>query len=160
MPARSFRLPIFGLLLALYLIACQPETVTETVEVTRVIYEYVEVEGEAAEVTRVVTETEETAGEAVEVTRVIVEQEVMVITATPKPEWFQEEPAATAIPAEPLPTPEPAVTPISEPGGDTFEDYGVNPFIATAEDPFSTFAIDVDTGAYTIGRQYLLEGFL
>ena len=57
----------FGLVLALILVfsallvACQPETVEVVkevpVEVTRVVTETVEVEGEAVEVTRVVTET-------------------------------------------------------------------------------------------------------
>jgi peptide/nickel transport system substrate-binding protein len=51
---------LFALLIAIgavVLAACQPETVTQTVEVTRVVTETVEVEGEAVEVTRVVTET-------------------------------------------------------------------------------------------------------
>ena len=29
--------------------------------------------------------------------------------------------------------------------GNTFEDYGVNPFVDTGEDALSTFALDVDT---------------
>jgi Ca-activated chloride channel family protein len=41
-----------------------------------------------------------------------------------------------------------------------FEDYGVNPFIDTEDDNLSTFAIDVDTGAYTIMRRYLSDGVL
>lgn len=51
------------------LAACQPQTVTETVEVTRVVTEQVEVEGETVEVTRVIVEESE-----VEV----------VVTATPE----------------------------------------------------------------------------
>lgn len=146
MPARSFRLPIASLLILLCLAACQPQQVVREVEVpvevTRTVYEYVEVEGEELEVTRVVSEEVLTAGQEVDVTRQLVEE--VVVTATPA----ASEPAATAI------------SPISEPGGDTFEDYGVNPFIDTQDDSLSTFAIDVDTGSYTIGRQYLLEGFL
>ncbi len=41
-----------------------------------------------------------------------------------------------------------------------FEDYGVNPSIDTEDDNLSTFALDVDTGSYTIMRNYLSEGNL
>ena len=41
-----------------------------------------------------------------------------------------------------------------------FRNYGVNPFIATDEDPFSTFAVDVDAGSYTLARRYLQLGEL
>lgn len=58
--------------------------------------------------------------------------------------------------------PEPALVP---PNGEAaadmfFEDYGVNPFIDTEDDNLSTFAIDVDTGAYTVMRRYLRDGHL
>lgn len=56
---------IIALLLCLYaLVACEPQEVVRRVElpvqVTRVVTEFVEVEGEAVEVTRVVVETSET----------------------------------------------------------------------------------------------------
>lgn len=41
-----------------------------------------------------------------------------------------------------------------------FEDYGYRDFIAAAADPLSTFALDVDTGSYTVGRRFLDEGAL
>ena len=41
-----------------------------------------------------------------------------------------------------------------------FQHYGVNPFIDTEDDQFSTFAIDVDTASYTIARKFLDDGFL
>ena len=41
-----------------------------------------------------------------------------------------------------------------------FEDYGIRSFIATDRDPLSTFALDVDTGAYSIARQWLESGQL
>jgi Ca-activated chloride channel family protein len=44
--------------------------------------------------------------------------------------------------------------------GAEFDDYGVNPEIPTAEDNRSTFALDVDTGSYTVTRGYLDDGFL
>ena len=43
---------------------------------------------------------------------------------------------------------------------DNFVDYGVNPFVHTADDPFSTFALDVDTASYTIARNFLDGGQL
>lgn len=42
----------------------------------------------------------------------------------------------------------------------TFEDYGVRSFIDTADDPLSTFALDVDTASYSIARQWLGQGSL
>jgi len=41
-----------------------------------------------------------------------------------------------------------------------FQDYGVNPSIDTDDDNLSTFALDVDTGSYTIMRNYLNDGNL
>lgn len=41
-----------------------------------------------------------------------------------------------------------------------FQDYGVNGFVATAQDALSTFAVDVDTGSYTLARNYLNDGLL
>jgi Ca-activated chloride channel family protein len=41
-----------------------------------------------------------------------------------------------------------------------FKNHGVNPFIATDEDPRSTFAVDVDQASYTLTRRYLELGEL
>ena len=41
-----------------------------------------------------------------------------------------------------------------------FEHYGVNPFVDTEDDHLSTFAIDVDTGSYTVARFFLQDGYL
>lgn len=41
-----------------------------------------------------------------------------------------------------------------------FKNYGVNPFIDTEDDHLSTFAIDVDTGSYTLSRSFLQQGNL
>jgi Ca-activated chloride channel family protein len=41
-----------------------------------------------------------------------------------------------------------------------FKTYGVNPFVDTEDDHLSTFAIDVDTGSYTVCRRYLHDGNL
>lgn len=42
----------------------------------------------------------------------------------------------------------------------TFTDYGVRPFVEADEDPLSTFALDVDTGSYTVARRWLAEGVM
>ena len=44
--------------------------------------------------------------------------------------------------------------------GNTFEDYGVNPFVSTDEDPLSTFALDVDTASFVVARNFLRGGTL
>ena len=36
-----------------------------------------------------------------------------------------------------------------------FKHYGVNPTIDTAEEPVSTFSVDVDTASYNVARSYL-----
>jgi len=68
---------------------------------------------------------------------------------------------AAVPPAEPI---DPNAPPVEEEGDDgevapdmQFEDYGVNPFVDTAQDNLSTFAMDVDTGSYTLARNYLVE---
>jgi len=51
--------------------------------------------------------------------------------------------------------------PNDQPYGDVFfEDYGVNPRVDTEDDTLSTFAVDVDTGAYTVMRRYINDGYL
>ena len=41
-----------------------------------------------------------------------------------------------------------------------FQHYGVNPTIDVAEEPVSTFSIDVDTASYSVARSYLERGHL
>ena len=41
-----------------------------------------------------------------------------------------------------------------------FKGAGTNPFIDTEDDHLSTFAMDVDTGSYSITRRYLIDGYL
>lgn len=47
-----------------------------------------------------------------------------------------------------------------EPTGPVFKAMGLNPFVYTKANPFSTFAMDVDTASYTLARNYMLKGFL
>jgi Ca-activated chloride channel family protein len=70
-----------------------------------------------------------------------------------------EEAADTAAGALVEPAPE-GQAGTEDPEAPVFEDYGVNPTVATADDDQSTFALDVDTGSYTITRNYLNDGFL
>ena len=51
-------------------------------------------------------------------------------------------------------------SPTSTPTDMFFDDYGVNPSIDTDDDHLSTFALDVDTGSFTLARNYLRDGNL
>ncbi|MCQ3938473.1 MAG: VWA domain-containing protein [Chloroflexi bacterium] len=87
--------------------------------------------------------------------------------APAQPEYYFE-PAATEAP--PAFEEQPAAAPQSNSGNPPsknnepydmfFEDYGVNPSIDTEDDNLSTFALDVDTGSYTVMRNYLNDGNL
>jgi len=73
-------------------------------------------------------------------------------------------PSATAAPLSadgPYPSTGGLVPPNDEPYADVFfDDPGVNPFIDTEDDHFSTFAVDVDTASYTVMRRYVDDGYL
>jgi len=80
-----------------------------------------------------------------------------------------EAPAATSAPAMPeAPSSSSdqsgsvaeAPRPTREPNDMFFQNYGVNPSIDTEDDNLSTFALDVDTGSYTVMRNYLKDGNL
>ncbi len=59
------------------------------------------------------------------------------------------------------PAPEPTVAPEESLLEDnTFQDYGYRDFVEASDDPLSTFALDVDTGSYTIARKWVDEGQL
>ena len=45
-------------------------------------------------------------------------------------------------------------------GAEDYKNYGVNAMTKAADDRFSTFSIDVDTGSYTIARKKLNDGYL
>ena len=55
--------------------------------------------------------------------------------------------------------------PLNPPNSEAYHDMyfkgaGTNPFIDTEDDHLSTFAMDVDTGSYSITRRYLTDGYL
>lgn len=51
----------------------------------------------------------------------------------------------------------PAATP---PADNFFRDYGVNPYVEAGVDHLSTFALDVDTGSYSVARRYVRDGLM
>ncbi|MCB9537071.1 MAG: von Willebrand factor type A domain-containing protein [Myxococcales bacterium] len=56
-----------------------------------------------------------------------------------------------------------APPPVDEDGDGRDDNFGrivENPFVDTAEDPMSTFSVDVDTASYTVGRRAIDEGRL
>lgn len=65
-------------------------------------------------------------------------------------------PASNNIATAPLATPMPTQAPL--PRNTFFEDYGVNPYTLTTVDHLSTFSLDVDTGSYSIARNYIMDG--
>lgn len=72
-----------------------------------------------------------------------------------------QEPSNDYFPNAPAPNSNQPHSPSDrEPYDMFFEDYGVNPSIDTEDDNLSTFALDVDTGSYTVMRNYLSDGNL
>ncbi|MBN1672958.1 MAG: von Willebrand factor type A domain-containing protein [Kiritimatiellae bacterium] len=74
-----------------------------------------------------------------------------------EPDPAEEQPAAAKpekAKEEPAPEPEP------QPLGVVKRAFGVNPFHTTKDQPLSTFAIDVDTAAYTLARNTMQRGQL
>jgi Ca-activated chloride channel family protein len=92
----------------------------------------------------------------------MVEKEI-VVTRIVEKEGESVERLVVATPAEEAPYPSTGgeTPPNDEPYDAVFyKDYGVNPFIDTEDDHLSTFAIDVDTGSYSIMRRYVSDGYL
>ena len=58
------------------------------------------------------------------------------------------------------PEPTSVSQPQTPPKDETYRDYGVNPWVNTAQDHLSTFALDVDTASYSVMRRYINEGTL
>jgi len=57
----------------------------------------------------------------------------------------------------------PALLPRPMPGDidrEQYQDVDANPVVAVAEEPVSTFSIDVDTASYSVARRYLNDGVL
>jgi Uncharacterized protein containing a von Willebrand factor type A (vWA) domain len=72
-----------------------------------------------------------------------------------------EAPATGYLPDQSVANSQPPIPPNNrQPYDMFFENYGVNPSIETEDDHLSTFALDVDTGSYTVMRNYLRDGNL
>jgi len=100
------------------------------------------------------------AAEPAVVTKEVIATEV-VIAEAPATEAPATEVHAWWFGDTSMPTPaSPPNAKNTEPYDMFFEDYGVNPSIDTEDDNLSTFALDVDTGSYTIMRNYLNDGNL
>jgi len=85
--------------------------------------------------------------------------------SAPLPSTNYSMPAATRAPAmseAPAPSLSNSSAPNQKSGNEPydmfFQDYGVNPSIDAEDDHLSTFALDVDTGSYTIMRNYINDG--
>jgi Ca-activated chloride channel family protein len=65
--------------------------------------------------------------------------------------------ARLAMEAAPAPMPQPMPGDIDR---EEYEDVDANPIVAVAEEPVSTFSIDVDTASYAVTRRYLNDGVL
>jgi Ca-activated chloride channel homolog len=89
---------------------------------------------------------------------VAVAEQVKVVekpVAVPPHPQATEAPAAAQAPRPIIPI---QATPL--PAGNTFQNYGINPFQDAIEDHLSTFALDVDTASYTVARRYVMDGNL
>ncbi len=142
-------------LLAVALVACggmSPQTVSDT---------HIADEPTSEESAPIAIEAqeamEEPAAESAVVTRVVTETE-MVVAEEPA---AAEEAAPIAVsPVEPRRIDTTVVATAVPPRDTFFQDYGVNPFIQTSVDNLSTFSLDVDTGSYTIARNYIQDGLM
>ncbi len=100
---------------------------------------------------------------APEPTAVVVEKTVLVEKEVEKVVEVQvtAAPAYVAPDADPGPSTGGTDEPNDQPYGDVFfKNYGVNPRIDTDDDHYSTFAVDVDTAAYTVMRRFINDGYL
>ena len=95
-------------------------------------------------------EKADTDGTDTETADVVAEEgldEAVIVTAAKR----SDEPAGYALPPQP------------EPGDvdrENYEDVEPNPVKVVAEEPVSTFSIDVDTASYAVVRRFLSDGTL
>ncbi len=90
------------------------------------------------------------------VTREVVVEKVVEVEAMP----MKQAPAPAATAAPQAAAGQPAVAPApARPPDTTFQDYGRQPFVATAEDAVSTFSLDTDRTSYQLALSWLHEGY-
>lgn len=154
---QRFKYPLVLCCLSLFLFACANEDVDNNVqdlegaadEVAVVREQEVVVEVEVTvEVEKEVESYDDSADDADYASVPIEDADEEVAMARPRPTQASQ------------PTNEPTVQaerPEDDPDNMTFEDERENRFVDTRDDNLSTFAIDVDTGSYTVHRSYLNE---
>lgn len=76
----------------------------------------------------------------------------LIVPANPDSSLTDVKEAKLYEPAEPEPE--------EDQTGPAFKAVGLNPFVNVQQNAFSTFSIDVDTASYTLGRNYMLRGYL
>jgi Ca-activated chloride channel family protein len=81
-----------------------------------------------------------------------------IASATQVAQYYLPAPTQAPAPTQSVAAAYP--TPAATPADMFFQNYGVNPFVDTAEDHLSTFALDVDTASYTLARRYVTDGQL
>ena len=119
--------------------------VVKEVPVERVVTQQVEkVVTQTVEVERVV-EVEKVVERIVEVESAPMKQSPPPAAATAAPQAAASQTVGTPVPARPPAT--------------TFQDYGRQPFVATAEDAVSTFSLDTDRTSYQLALSWLQEGY-
>ncbi|MCA1809677.1 MAG: von Willebrand factor type A domain-containing protein, partial [Lentisphaerae bacterium] len=80
--------------------------------------------------------------------------------APPMPTAAPRQQAGPAASDEAQAAPSPLMKPEPSAPAPMARAVGVHPFVETATEPFSTFAMDVDTASYTLSRNHLLRGAL
>ena len=99
------------------------------------------------------------AGPAVAATPARVERSVeKFVTREVAVEKIVRAPAAQAAPQASGPTRPDSPAPI-RPSATTFQNYGRQPFVATAEDAVSTFSLDTDRTSYQLALSWLRQGY-
>ena len=91
---------------------------------------------------------------------VIVERVVEKVVEVEAAPAMRAPPPPAATSASQAGAPQSAVTPApARPPLTTFQDYGRQPFVATAEDAVSTFSLDTDRTSYQLALSWLQEGY-
>ena len=107
--------------------------------------------------------TQEVIKEVVKEVEVIKEVSVEKVVTQPPAEAMMPRPtaAATAAPAPPraAEAAEAVPAPTVRPADTTFQDYGRQPFVDTADDAVSTFSLDTDRTSYQLALTWARQGY-
>ncbi len=126
-----------------------------TQEVIKEVVKEVEVLKEVP-VERVVTQevvVEKVVEKVVEVEKVVTKEVIVVKEA------YSEAPAPAATVAPPPAASELYPAPTAQPADTTFQDYGRQPYVDTAEDAVSTFSLDTDRTSYQLALTWAQQGY-